>query len=154
MMYPIVLTLHSFVRWFVLLSLSFAIYHAWNGYFKKRSYTRFDNNVRHWTATIAHIQFMLGFILYIISPVTNYFLQNFREGIHLREIRFFGLEHSTMMFLAIVVISIGSAKAKRRTDDIEKFKTMGIWFAIGLFLILTSIPWPFSPFTSRPYLRF
>lgn len=153
-MYPILLSLHSFVRWFVLLSLVFATYRAWNGYLKRRSFTRFDNYVRHWTPTIAHIQFMLGFGLYLISPVTSYFLQNFREAIHLREIRFFGLEHSTMMFLAIVVVTIGSAKAKRRTGDYEKFKTMVIWFTIGLLLILTSIPWPFSPFTSRPYLRF
>lgn len=153
-MYSILLTLHSLVRWLVLLSLIFAIYRAYTGYIRKRTFTNHDNAVRHWTATTVHIQFMLGFILYIISPVTNYFVHNFKEGIHLREIRFFGMEHSTMMFLAIVIITFGSIKAKRRITDQAKFKTMAIWFAIGLFLILTSIPWPFSPFTSRPYLRF
>ena len=153
-MYSILLPLHSLVRWLVLLSLLFALYRAYNGYVRKRSFTDFDNAVRHWTATIVHIQFMIGFVLYIISPVTHYFVHNFKEGIHLREIRFFGMEHSTMMFLSVVIITIGSIKAKRRVTDQSKFKTMLIWFAISLFLILTSIPWPFSPFTSRPYLRF
>jgi hypothetical protein len=43
--------------------------------------------------------------------------------------------------------------SKRKPGDREKFKTMAIWFSIALFIIFLSIPWPFSPFTSRPYLR-
>lgn len=58
-----------------------------------------------------------------------------------------------MMFLAVAVISIGSGKAKREIKDAGKFKIMAIWFAVGLLIILSSVPWPFSPFTSRPYFR-
>ncbi|GAB3173592.1 hypothetical protein GCM10027291_30180 [Telluribacter humicola] len=96
---------------------------------------------------------MLGLGLYFISPIIDYFLHNFWDAIHQREIRFFGMEHSSMMIAAVVVITIGSAKAKRRQTDAEKFRTMAIWFAIGLFIILTSIPWSFSPLTSRPNFR-
>src|SRR5687768_6341222 len=152
-MYSLVLPLHSMVRWFVLISLVLAIVTAVNGLVKKRPYTAFDDSLRHWTATIAHVQLLLGLVLYYISPITDYFLNNFNSAIHQREIRFFGMEHSLMMFLAIVTITIGSMKAKRRTTDREKFKTLIIWYAFGLFLILTSIPWEFSPFTSRPYFR-
>jgi hypothetical protein len=63
------------------------------------------------------------------------------------------MEHSLMMIVAIVIITIGSAKAKRKPTDIEKFKTMAIWFSIGLFIILVNIPWPFSPFASRSFFR-
>ena len=58
-----------------------------------------------------------------------------------------------MMLIAITVITLGSVKAKRKNTDRDKFKTMAIWFTVGLLLILMSIPWGFPPLVSRPYLR-
>jgi hypothetical protein len=63
------------------------------------------------------------------------------------------MEHITMMVIAITVLTIGSAKAKRKPDDQQKFKTMAIWFTIALVIILTSIPWSFSPLIARPNFR-
>ncbi len=152
-MYSILLPLHSLVRWFVLASLLFAIFRAYKGWFSNAAFSTFDNALRHWTATIVHIQLMLGLTLYYISPIIDYFLHHFKEAVHQRDIRFFGMEHSLMMLTAIIVISIGSAKAKRKQTDREKFKTMAVWFTIGLLIILSSIPWSFWPFASRPNFR-
>jgi hypothetical protein len=58
-----------------------------------------------------------------------------------------------MMLIAVAVISIGSSSAKRKNTDQAKFKTIAIWFTIGLLIVLGSIPWPFSPLVSRPYWR-
>jgi hypothetical protein len=52
-----------------------------------------------------------------------------------------------------VLITIGSAKAKRKDDNKAKFKTMAIWFTIALLVILSSVPWSFSPLVSRPNFR-
>ncbi len=152
-MYSTVLALHSLNRWFVLISLLLSIFCAYRGWFLKRDFSKFDNLLRHWTATISHIQLILGLWLYFISPITNFFIHNYNEAVHQREIRFFGMEHSFMMFIAIIVISIGSAKAKRKEMDVEKFKTEALWFTVGLIIILTSIPWSFSPLASRPNFR-
>ena len=152
-MYPTLLATHSLVRWMVLAALLIALCCAYSGWVAKRRFTRFDNVIRHWTATIAHIQFILGVWLYVISPFSNHFLQGFPQTVHERDFRFFGMEHSLMMFIAIVLVTIGSAKAKRKAVDHDKFKAMAIWFTIGLLIILASIPWAFSPFTSRPNLR-
>ncbi|RVT96489.1 hypothetical protein EOD41_20185 [Mucilaginibacter limnophilus] len=152
-MYGIVLTLHSLVRWLVLGSLLFALYRSYRGLYGKRPYTKFENSVRIIAATAAHIQFVLGVYLYFISPVTNYFISNFSEAVHLREIRFFGMEHATMMLIAVALISTGSSKAKRKTEPRAKFKTQAIWLTIALIVILSSIPWPFSPLVHRPWLR-
>ncbi|MFT3948927.1 MAG: hypothetical protein QM763_18325 [Agriterribacter sp.] len=152
-MYSTLLSLHSLVRWLVLASLLFAIFRAYNGWLSKKVFSKFDNSVRHWTATIAHIQIAIGLLLYFVSPIIDYFLHNYNEAVHQREIRFFGMEHSLMMLTAIVIITIGSAKAKRKPTDTEKFKTMAIWFSIALLIILAMIPWTFSPLASRPYYR-
>lgn len=152
-MYQILLTLHSFVRWFVLASLLLAIYKGYKGWLTSKPFSKYDNKVRHWTATITHIQLCIGLWLYFISPIINYFLHNYKDAVHQREIRFFGMEHNLMMLAAIIIITIGSAKAKRKPTDQEKFKTMALWFTVGLLIILLSIPWPFSPLASRPLFR-
>jgi len=152
-MYSILLTLHSFVRWLVLASLLLAIYKAYQGWFSNKHFTKFDDFIRHSTATVSHVQFLIGLLLYYVSPVVDYFFKNFNEAVHSREIRFFGMEHSLMMFIAISVISSGSMIAKRKVKDTDKFKTMAIWYTIALIIIFFSIPWGFSPLVSRPYFR-
>lgn len=152
-MYPFLLALHSLIRWFVLASMLFAIFRSYRGWLGHKPFTKTDHITRIVTASIAHVQLVAGLGLYFISPVVNYFLHNFKQAVHMRQIRFFGMEHITMMMIAITLITIGSAKAKRKTTDEAKFKTMAIWFSIALLLILSSIPWSFSPLTSRPLFR-
>jgi multisubunit Na+/H+ antiporter MnhB subunit len=150
-MYQIILALHSLVRWLVVAGLLFAIFRAYSGLLSKRNFTRFDNSVRLWTTIIVHTELVFGLWLYFISPLVDYFLHHFKEAVHQPEIRFFGMEHGIMMIVAIIIITIGSARAKRRPTDREKFKTMAVWFSIGLLIILMFIPWPFSPFAGRPF---
>ncbi len=151
--YTLLLFLHSCTRWLVLLSLLYALYRAYTGWFKSLPFTQTDNTVRQATATIAHVQLILGLALYFISPLVDYFLKNFKEAVHDREIRFFGMEHSLMMLVAIIVLTIGSVLAKRKPVDVQKFKTMAIWYTITLVILLANIPWPFSPLVNRPWLR-
>ena len=152
-MYPYILAVHSFTRWFVLVSLVFAIYRSYQGWLGGKEYSGFDNGIRHWSATIAHVQLILGLWLYYISPLTDYFLHHYSVAVHEREIRFFGMEHSSMMILGIIVITISSMLAKRQTTDKGKFKTLALGYTLALLIILSSVPWPFSPLVSRPYLR-
>jgi len=152
-MYAFILALHSLIRWFVLASLLFALYRAYAGWLGNKVYSKFDDRLRVITATIAHIQLTVGLWLYFISPIANYFISHFKEAVHERQIRFFGMEHVTMMLIGITLITIASAKAKRKTIDQDKFKTMAIWLTIALLVILSSIPWSFSPLISRPLFR-
>jgi hypothetical protein len=151
-MYSILLTAHSIFRWLVLLSLIFAIFKGWRGYRSQFSFTKSDDAVRHWTATIAHVQLMLGIILYSQSSMVKYYFSTERSLSG--EPLFFGVIHIMLMLIAIVVITLGSAKAKRKIIDTEKFRTMLIWYSLALVIILIAIPWPFSPLSHRPLLRF
>ena len=57
--------------------------------------------------------------------------------------RFFTVEHSLMMTIAMVLITIGHAKSKKKENDTAKFKTIAVFYTIALVLILAAIPWPF-----------
>ncbi len=152
LMYGSLLLLHSLLRWLVLGSLLYAIYTASRGLIKRQIFTAGANAIRHWTATIAHVQLLVGMTIYFQSPIVLLRMQSSAGGLF-NEHTFFRFVHSALMLLAIIVITIGSAKAKRMGEDQDKYQTMLKWFIAGLLIILIAIPWPFSPFASRPYLR-
>jgi len=152
-MYSSLLFFHSLFRWLVVFSLIYSIYIAYKGYNSKSVFTKKDNAIRHWTATISHIQLTIGIILYTQSPIIKYFWTNFKEATENIDTLFFGLIHISFMLTAIILTTIGSALAKRRLTAKEKFKTIFLWYGISLILIFIAIPWPFSPLANRPYFR-
>ena len=152
-MYAYLIFFHSIVRWLVLGSLLFAIFRSYRGYSSNAVFTRTDNSIRHWTATIAHIQLTIGSVLYFTSPMIKFFLSNFKEQLHNLDLSFFGVIHILLMTVAVVLITIGSAKAKGQSIDQEKFRTMLVCFSIALVIIFIAIPWPFSPLAGRPFIR-
>ena len=152
-MFPTLLALHSLIRWLILLFLVYSIYLAYRGWFQYKPFTKHDNCIRIITVSFAFTQLIIGLWLYFISPIVAYFFTNFSESLHHTQLRFFGMEHITMMLIGIVLITIGSLRAMRKKTDKEKFKAIAIWYSAALIIIFTSIPWAFSPFTSRPYFR-
>ena len=152
-MYPIILATHSLTRWLILISLIYAIYRSYKGWISKKPFSRLDSFSVSLTVVIAYIQLVEGLWLYFTSPIIDYFLHHFKEAVSQSEIRFFGMEHSLVMITAIVIIVIGAAKTKRKKTSNEKFKTMAVWFSVALLIIISSVPWAFSPYISRPYFR-
>ncbi|MBO2011439.1 hypothetical protein [Hymenobacter negativus] len=153
-MYATVLTLHSAFRWLVLGSLCYALLRAYLGYTSNQSFTKTDDAVRHWTATIAHVQLLLGMGLYFSSPVVKAGFASLRQtGFALNE-AFFTVLHPLLMLVSVVFITIGSALAKRRPNAREQFHTMLWWYGAALLNIFLFIPWPFSPLASRAFFRF
>jgi hypothetical protein len=56
-------------------------------------------------------------------------------------IRLYTVEHPLMMILAIVLITVGFSKHKKQTTDKGKFKTLAIFYGLGLLFVLSRIPW-------------
>lgn len=151
-MYSFLLFLHSVVRWVVLLSLLYALVRGVRGWAGRRPFTATDNTIRHTTATFSHIQLLVGYTLYFVSPL----IASYRYGAPATvsfPLRFFGWIHPLLMTIVVVLITIGSSAAKRQSTDGAKFRTMTIWFGLALLVLICAIPWPFSPLAQRPYLR-
>jgi len=92
-MYSILLVLHSYWRWVVLLSLVYAIYRGIRGFSGAIQFTKADNLLRHTTATIAHVQLILGYWLYFNSSMVSYFRGHYTEANKNATMQFFGLTH-------------------------------------------------------------
>ena len=131
----------------------FSIVKAAIDYRKNKGYTNFDSRLRKITISIFHIQLILGVTLYFISPLVQFFFNDMTEGIHSREIRFFAMEHSLMMFISIIIVTVGAVKIKRKKTSVLKHKATLVWFSVALVIILLNIPWEFSPLVNRPSFR-
>ena len=150
--YNISLVLHSYNRWLVLGSLMTLIGYLWF-HKKEASSHKWTSLLKKATLISLDTQLALGLALYYWSPIPTYFWTHLPEAIKEREVRFFGLEHITVMLVAVIVIHLGVYKSSNKITQIEKNRTLLIWTAIGLILILSSIPWSFSPLISRPLFR-
>lgn len=152
-MYQIFIPIHSLFRWVLVAGVAYCFIKSIIALLVKSPYSKFDNIVRSATSAIAHIQLIIGFILYFKSPLVSYFRTNGSESLRYTDIAFFGVYHITFMVIAILLITIGAAKAKRAATDYDKHNQTFWWFGFAALLIFLAIPWPFSPYVSRPYFR-
>lgn len=138
-MYNMLTHAHSGLRWVVLVLLLVAIGNAFMKWQGNKEFQGGDKKIGLFAMVFTHIQFLIGLVLYFISPRVIFAAESMKNA----AARFFLVEHLSIMLLAIAVITIGYSRAKRTEDDSKKFKTTFIFFLIGLILILAGIPWPF-----------
>lgn len=152
-MYPHLLATHNLLRWVFLVFILISLIQSYSGWLGNKPYTRLANTFKTLTVSTIHLQLIIGLILYFVSPLVAEFLGNVGGSMKNKELRFFGMEHVIMMLLAVVFVTIGSAKSKRQPTDTAKYKTVAIWFTIALLLILVAVPSEFSPMNVRPNFR-
>ena len=141
-MYTGLLHTHNMFRWLVLISLIITIIFAFLGWFGKKSWTKRDHISGLILNIFMDIQFVVGLILYFfVSPVTKAAFADFGAAMKNADLRFYAVEHFAMMLIAVVLVHIGRAKAKKAKIDRNKFKTAFIFFAIALVVMLAAIPW-------------
>lgn len=141
-MFDILKHTHSGFRWIVLALLIYAIFNAFTKWQSGKSFEEKDRKINLFTMISTHIQILLGFALYFMSPRVQFG----SETMKVSELRFFTVEHLAMMLIVAILITIGNAMSKKAADDASKFKKTFIYFLIALIIILVAIPWPFRGF--------
>ncbi|HRI57204.1 MAG TPA: hypothetical protein PK170_08925 [Anaerolineae bacterium] len=143
-MYPLVLTLHSLVRWAILIVGIAAVVRAWMGSRGGKPWTQLDDRLGLGFVITLDLNLLLGLLLYVVfSPITRSAFSNFGAAMGNSGQRFFLVEHFLLMVVAAVVAHIGRSRAKKAAADAGKFKQTAIFFTIALVLVLLAIPWPF-----------
>jgi hypothetical protein len=67
-------------------------------------------------------------------------------------LRFWAVEHLTMMVSAVVLVHVGRVLARKTADADKKRKRFLICFGLAVLLILLGIPWP-GMASGRPLFR-
>ncbi len=133
--------IHSYWAYLALLMLLFAVVNAFIGLSKKKKFTDKDVRIGLFTLIISHIQLLIGLGWYFMSPAYKALKADSSIVMGNSASRLLAIEHPLMMIIAIVLITIGWSKHKKKIEDAAKFKTFAIFYGLALILILVRIPW-------------
>lgn len=144
---------HSYYRWVVLLAMFLQIVWVFIHHKKRTIFTTKHLSILLLFTSILNIQLILGWLLFFHSALSQAFWSSLSVGIKHREMRFFGLEHVSMMSLGIILSNIYTYMAYIKKGQEGVFTFLWKRYLIVYFIILSSIPWSFSPLTHRPNFR-
>lgn len=130
-------TVHSIWAYIVLAVLVFAVVNAIIGWVQKKEFTHKDFRLGLFTLITTHIQLLIGLGWYFMSPWYKSMKANGVDATN----RLLAVEHPIMMIIAIVLITIGWSKHKKKVKSESKFKTFSIFYGLALVFILSRIPW-------------
>ena len=146
--YPHLLGLHGLLRWVVLAAAVVAILVAASGWSggKPAGKGLFRSGLVFVGAM--DLEFLLGLILYFgASPITKMARQNMAVAMKDHEMRFFSVEHTIYMFIALVLAHVGGALSRKAKTDVARYRAAAICYSLSLLIVLAGIPW------WRPFLR-
>lgn len=150
MVYLTILTLHSWVRWLVVIAGALAVLRALGG--GTRPWTSSDERAGFWFTMLLDLQVLLGLLLYVwLSPITHEAFRDVGAAMKSSSLRFWAVEHIFGMLLALGLAHVGRVRI-RRADMPGRRRLAAIFFGLALVAVLASIPWPGMP-NARPLLR-
>lgn len=134
-MYQALLSTHSYIRFAVLILLVVVTITSLAGWQGKKNYTNTDDKLSLSLFIATHLQLLLGLILYFISPVVQFNSDTMKNS----TLRYWAVEHLTIMLIAIVLITLARITAKKMTTSDAKHKRLFIFNLIALLLIVVGI---------------
>jgi hypothetical protein len=142
--YSVMVHAHSVGRWIVLLLLLFAIFNSLIA--GGRPFIKSDNRLGLLVTIFSDLMLLIGLYLYFVGPRGYKVFQSYPSiGDLMRDntARFYAVEHIVGMIIAIVLVHIGKAQARKPMSDRAKHRRTMIFYFLALLIILVSIPWPF-----------
>ena len=150
-MYSTFLLLHSWLRWLALIAGGVATLAALH----KGDDARLRGAER-WGLIFMitlDVQMLLGLVLYgLLSPYTAAAMNDFGAAMRDPVLRFWAVEHLTMMLAAVVLVHVGRVLARKTADVNAKRKRFLICFGLAVLLMLLGTPWP-GRVSGRPLFR-
>lgn len=141
-MYQIIQTLHSYLAYVVLALLFLAVANAIIGLAGKKMFTlEKDFRISLFTLILTHMQLLVGLLLFFISANGLQAIQTLGMGGLNSASRLLAVEHPFINIIALVLITIGWSRHKKFMEADKKFKSIAIFYGLGLLLILSRIPW-------------
>lgn len=141
-LYTVVLFLHSWLRWIIIILALVAGAAALKGWLGAEEVRPIHRRLNLAFVASLHAQLLLGLLLYfVLSPVTQTAFADFGAAMKNGMLRFWAVEHLSMMLLAVIVATVASATSKRADDDRTAHRRAALGIIFTLLLILAGVPW-------------
>jgi L-cystine uptake protein TcyP (sodium:dicarboxylate symporter family) len=126
---------HSGLRYIVLVLLLIVILKSLAGLTAKKPFQSIDNKLSLWLLISTHIQFVVGLVLYFVSPFVQFSAETMKNA----STRYWTVEHLVGMLAAVVLITVARISSKRMNDNIAKHKRLFMLNSIALVVIVVTI---------------
>lgn len=131
--------LHSYWAYLVLVVLILATLNALIKFFGDKEFDAKDFRISLFALITMHIQLLLGLILWFTK---GYFDEmSVKEVMKGDAVRKLAVEHPALMIIAVVLVTIGYSKHKKKLVSKPKFKILSIFYTLALAAVLYMIPW-------------
>lgn len=153
-MYVAFVFLHSWLRWVVLIAGLWAVIRGFRGTTARRPWTAADDTAGRLFSITMDLQFLVGLLLYgVLSPMTTQALMNMAEAMRNATLRFWAVEHLTLMLVAVVLAHVGRGRSRKALTDGGKHQSAALFYGLAILAVLLAIPWPFMS-VGRPLFRY
>jgi len=140
-MYETVHILHSYWAYLVLLIVTLATFNALIKFLRKKEFHNHDLRITLFALIVSHIQLLIGFILFFVSPNGLSAIKENGMGGLTSLARQLAVEHPFVGILGIILLTIGFSKHKKKLTSTMKFKTITIFYLLAWLLFFSRIPW-------------
>ncbi len=131
----ILLALHSLNRFVLLILLLAMIGKSLMGWLNKTPFEKADDKLSLFLFISNNTQLLLGLILYFVSPIVIFSVASMKDAVA----RYWLVEHSAGMLIAIVLISLGRILSKKLSDSTAKHKRLFVYNIVALLVIIIII---------------
>lgn len=150
-MHTLFLILHSWMRWVVILLGLWAWISAFGPFIGHKPYLPIHRRSGLLFMISCDLQLLIGIILYVVGGWLAGW-KDMSQAMAQPAVRFFTVEHETMMIIAWILVHVGWSRVKKAQSDRQKLSRSLAFFGIALVLILLATPWPFRE-VARPWFR-
>jgi len=141
-MYQTVYFIHTWWAYLVVLVLLVATINSLMGFFSKKEYGNNDFRISLFALIVTHLQLLIGLVLYFVAPYFQAFSEVGMGGVMKDStLRLYLVEHPLMMLIAVILITAGYSKHKKKLTSNAKFKTLAIFYTLATLFVLSRIPW-------------
>lgn len=134
-MYTGLVHTHSSIRYLVLALLLAVIVKSFSAWQGKKPFTPVDDKLSLILLILSHIQLVVGLVLYAKSPFVQFNEMTMKEA----SLRYWAVEHISLMLIAIVLITVARSTSKRLAEAAAKHKRLFLLNTIALGIILLAI---------------
>ncbi|HEY8512836.1 MAG TPA: cytochrome B [Cyclobacteriaceae bacterium] len=134
-MREILLTSHSYLRYFVLIMLIAVVVRSLMGWIGNKPYTNVDDRIGLYLLIFTHLQLIAGLILYFTSPVVKFDSTTMKDPL----VRYWTVEHAFVMVVVVALITAARSTAKRMAESLRKHRRLTIFNTIALILIIATL---------------
>lgn len=141
-MHIVLIHLHNVLRWVIIIVALIALLKYFSGWLNQNNWGKTDNLLSLAYTAIMDLQLLTGLLLYFVySPITQAAFQDLGAAMQNRDLRYYAVEHFTIMLIAIILAHIGRVRSKKAKGSKAKYRNALIFFGLSYLVLMLGIPW-------------